>query len=161
VAGLAEQSSLLALNAAIEASRAGEQGSRLAGVAHQVRQVAERSKVAVEQMQEILNEAQPGTNSAVTVPGERATGTTPLAEQAADAARLVASGLESTAQANAHIAAAAQQQIAQIAQIGDALGTIQQATSESLAGTRKTEHAAQELTTLAQFLQHALTAYRV
>ena len=68
----------------------------------------------------------------------------------------IAGEVESGAQANVQIAAAAQQQTAGMLQIGQAMGSIQQATTQALASTRQAERAAQDLHNMAQSLQSAI-----
>jgi methyl-accepting chemotaxis protein len=46
-------------------------------------------------------------------------------------------------------------------QIGQAMGSIQQATTQALASTRQAERAAQDLHTLAQSLQQTIAAYKL
>ena len=161
---LANQSNLLALNAAIEAARAGESGKSFAVVAQNVRELAERSKAATTQVQTILNEIQRATNNAVLVTEEGSKGAeagSKLATQAGQVIHRIAHEVESGAQANVQMAAAAQQQTAGMDQVGQAMLNIQQATTQALAGTRQAERAAQDLHTLAQSLQQAVAAYRL
>ncbi|MEI6776935.1 MAG: methyl-accepting chemotaxis protein [Chloroflexales bacterium] len=164
VSELADQSNLLALNAAIEAARAGEQGRSFAVVAQHVRDLAERSKGATQQVREILSEIQKATNAAVLVTEEGTKGVETgarLAGQAGQVIHRIAAEVEGGAQANVQMAAAAQQQTAGMEQIGQAMSSIQQATTQALASTRQAERAAQDLHTLAQSLQRTIAAYRL
>ena len=164
VSELADQSNLLALNAAIEAARAGEQGRSFAVVAQHVRDLAERSKGATQQVREILSEIQKATNAAVLVTEEGTKGVETgarLAGQAGQVIHRIAAEVEGGAHANVQMAAAAQQQTPGMEQIGQAMGSIQQATTQALASTRQAERAAQDLHTLAQSLQRTIAAYRL
>lgn len=164
VSELADQSNLLALNAAIEAARAGEQGKSFAVVAQQVRELAERSKMATNQVQEILGEIQRATNAAVMVTEEGTKGVEEgvrLAGEAGSVIHQIAVEVESGSQSNTQIAAAAHQQTAGMEQIGQAMRSIQQATTQALASTRQAERAARDLNTLAQSLQQAISAYQL
>ncbi len=164
VAELADQSNMLALNAAIEAARAGEQGKSFAVVAQHVRDLAERSKAATVQVREILSEIQRATNAAVMVTEEGTKGVEQgvgLATRAGQVIHQMSNEVESGAQANVQMAAAAQQQTAGMDQIAQAMTSIQQATTQALASTRQAERAAQDLHTLAQSLQATIARYRL
>ena len=65
ITSIADQTNLLALNAAIEAARAGEQGRGFAVVASEVRNLAEESKKAAEQIDSLIKEISEDTNQAV------------------------------------------------------------------------------------------------
>ncbi len=164
VSELADQSNLLALNAAIEAARAGEQGKSFAVVAQHVRDLAERSKDATAQVREILGDIRESTNGAVLVTEEGTKGVEIGSQRAVQAGQVIhhiAAEVESGAQANVQIAAAAQQQTAGMEQISQAMTSIQQATTQALASTRQAERAAQDLHTLAQSLQQTISVYRL
>ncbi len=164
VSELADQSNLLALNAAIEAARAGEQGKSFAVVAQHVRDLAERSKAATVQVQEILGEIQKATNLAVMVTEEGTKGVesgVQMVTETGEVIHRIATEVENGAQANVQMAAAAQQQTAGMEQIGQAIMYIQQATTQGLASTRQTEEAVRDLNKLAQSLQTVVETYKV
>ncbi len=164
VSEIADQSNMLALNAAIEAARAGEQGKSFAVVAQNVRDLAERSKAATAQVQDILGEIQRATNAAVMVTEEGSKGVEAGAKQAGEAGQVIhqiTTEVEQGAQANTQMAAAAHQQTAGMDQIGQAMQSIQQATKESLSSTRQAETAARDLHELAKQLQDIVAMYRM
>jgi len=164
VSELADQSNMLALNAAIEAARAGEQGKSFAVVAQQVRELAERSKAATAQVQEILGEIQKSTNAAVMVTEEgtkRVDEGVRLSKEAGQVIYKIASEVENGAQSNTQMAAASHQQTAGMEQIAQAMKEIQQATSQSLDSTRQAEIAARNLHDLAKSLQETISIYRM
>lgn len=148
---LAEQTNLLALNAAVEAARAGEHGRGFAVVAGEVRNLADQSKKATVQVRQILGEIQRATTAAV-MTTERGTQQVEAGaiqvQEAGETIRTLSEAATEAAHAAAQIVASAGQQAAGMSQIRQAMANIHEATQQTLASTRQSEQAAQDLNRL-------------
>lgn len=161
---IATQSHMLALNASVEAARAGEAGKGFAVVAEEVRALAKQSREATEQVRMLLTEIQAGVNTAVMATEDgmkEADRGSSLAGEAGLAILQLANSVAESNQAAKQIAVAVRQQLAGMDQIVQAMRNIDQATVQSLAGSRQTEGAAVELTTLAGEMQTLVEQYLV
>jgi methyl-accepting chemotaxis protein len=164
VSDIADQSNILALNASVEAARAGEQGKGFAVVAAEVRNLAEQSKQATDQVRTILSDIQNGINATVMATEE---GTkvvdqgVQLAAQTWEVIAQLAGVIDESAQVAMQMVAGGQQQASGVEQIALAMQNINQATMQSLASTRQSEKAVQDLNDLARSLTETVAQYRL
>lgn len=148
---IAEQTNLLALNAAIEASRAGEHGRGFAVVATEVKSLADLSKKSTAQVRQLLGEIQRGTNVAVISIEDVTKGVNTAArvtEQSGQTIRGLGDTLDAAAQVSAQIVASAGQQAMGMAQIHQAMRSLDQVAKQNMAATRQAEQAARGLNDL-------------
>jgi methyl-accepting chemotaxis protein len=162
VTDIADQTNLLALNAAIEASRAGEHGRGFSVVAGEVKALAEQSKKATLQVRQILGQIQKATNAAVIATEEssrsvdQAIGAT---TQAGSTIRTLADTIADAAVAASQITASVGQQVVGMAQIQQAMQSINRATSQNLASTKQAEQAIKDLDILGTRLKKILSGH--
>ncbi|MHC5067649.1 MAG: methyl-accepting chemotaxis protein [Planctomycetota bacterium] len=155
VNGIADQTNLLSLNAGIEASRAGEHGRGFSVVAARIKDLADQSKEATNEIQHILGEIQQATNKAV-VDTEQGNLSVQSALQAMGSSdQVIASLVEhlsSTCDRGQHIATIATQQAQGMRQMHEAVQKISLSSQESLRTTNETERVTKDLEQLSALI---------
>ncbi len=137
---LAFQTNILALNASIEAAKAGEHGRGFSVVAAEVRQLAEKSQFAADEIVDLVNESVSMTVSA----GENLDALVPA--------------INKTSQLVQEISAAGMELDSGVNQINEALQQMNMTTSQNAAGSEELAAGAEELSGQSRQLLH-LTNY--
>ena len=148
--GIAFQTNILALNAAVEAARAGEQGRGFAVVAGEVRSLAQRSAAAAKEITGLIQTSAERVETGSRLVAQAGTSIDELVAQVAHVAELV-SGIRS----------ATVEQSGEIAQINQALTSLDTTTQQNAALVEESSAAAESLRQQADTLAAAMQRFRV
>ncbi|MDP1655256.1 MAG: methyl-accepting chemotaxis protein [Hylemonella sp.] len=148
--GIAFQTNILALNAAVEAARAGEQGRGFAVVASEVRSLASRSAEAAKEIKNLINDSVNRVEQGNT-----------LVDQAGVTMNEVVSSIRRVTDIMGEISAASSEQSQGVAQVGEAITLMDQATQQNAALVEEMAAAASSLKTQAQQMVEAVSVFKL
>ncbi len=148
--GIAFQTNILALNAAVEAARAGEQGRGFAVVASEVRSLAGRSADAAKEIKLLINASV-----------ERVEQGTSLVDKAGETMDKVVASIKRVTDIMVEISASSNEQAAGVAQVGEAVSHMDNATQQNAALVEQMAAAASSLKSQSHELVQVVSTFKV
>lgn len=148
--GIAFQTNILALNAAVEAARAGEQGRGFAVVASEVRSLAGRSADAAKEIKQLINASVEGVEQG-----------NALVEKAGARMGDVVTSIRRVTDIMGEISSATAEQSRGVAQVGEAIADMDQATQQNAALVEQMAAAAGSLKSQSQELVQVVSVFKL
>ncbi len=146
--GIAFQTNILALNAAVEAARAGEQGRGFAVVATEVRALAGRSAQAAKEIKSLIDDSVNTVEGGAQLVTDAGKTMTEVVDQVKRVSDLIA-----------EITLASKEQSLGIAQVGQAVGLLDEMTQQNAAMVEQSSAAATSLSDQALRLREAVDVF--
>ena len=157
ITSIAEQTNLLALNATIEAARAGEAGKGFAVVATEVKDLAQETAKATEDISRRIGAIQNETEQAIVAISE----ISEVTARINDYTSTIAAAVEQQTATTAEMARNVMEAAAGTNEIAGTISNVAQAAGSTATGATETQTTAQELARMAATLQRTVSAYRV
>jgi len=157
ITSIAEQTNLLALNATIEAARAGDAGKGFAVVASEVKDLAQETAKATENISQYVKAIQHDTGAAVTATGQIGT----IIQQVSDYQNTIASAVSEQSTTTAQMGRNVSEVAAGTESIGNQVSTVAGEAEATTAGVREARTATDRLTRLSADLRRAVDVFTI
>jgi methyl-accepting chemotaxis protein len=154
---IAEQTNLLALNATIEAARAGDAGKGFAVVASEVKDLAQETARATEEIARRVTSIQDGTSGAVTAIGEM----TAVIERINEFQTLIAAAVEEQSATTSEMNRNIHEAVTRSGEISETISAIAGSARSSSGDAATSQDAVTQLSSLAEELRGQVSRFRL